>query len=148
MQTGNVLMSILTDGDRTVVEAALHTYRHRSVPAIASSSREPGDKSDPKIGEALAIARALRKIASKLEREAGGTMKHREDTKKHAREIGKAEADANAYAPPPWFPPANLALPCGCTDTAHAAKQFGNCSHFANNGVSETRHLTKGWPVK
>lgn len=91
MKRGNVNIEIATDGSRTVVEAAFHTYLHHSITATASSSRERGDKSDKKIGEALAVARALRKIADKLEHEARGTMKHREDCKKHAEEIAEAK---------------------------------------------------------
>ena len=87
MNTGTVHLSILTDGDRTVVEASLHTYLNPSIPVVASSGREPGDKTDPEIGEALAVARALRKIANRLEKKAAGTMKHRESIAEHRRQL-------------------------------------------------------------
>lgn len=87
MKRGNVDIHIATDGSRTVVEAYLHTYLHKSVTAAGSSSRDPQDKADKKTGEALAVARALRHLAAKLERQAYGEMKHREDCARHAREI-------------------------------------------------------------
>jgi len=89
VKTGNVHLAVLTDGDRTVVEATLHTYLNLSVTAAGSSSREPGDKPDPQTGEALAVARALRRIAAKLERQARGKMKHQESVKAHREEIAK-----------------------------------------------------------
>lgn len=89
MKRGNVDIHIATDGSRTVVEAYLHTYLHKSVTAYGSSARDPQDKTDRKIGEALAVARALRKIAAKLERQAHGKMKHREDCARHAAEIAE-----------------------------------------------------------
>jgi hypothetical protein len=92
MKNGFVDIRILSDGDRTVVEAALHTYKYPSVVGTGSAGREPGDKADPKIGEALAVARALRSIAGGLERQAHGTMKHREDNKKHKLEIAESNA--------------------------------------------------------
>jgi uncharacterized protein DUF1876 len=86
MHTGNIHINILTDGNRTVAEASLHTYAAH-VTGNGSSGREPGDKSDPKIGENLAIARALRKIANRLEKKAAGTMKHRESIAEHHRQL-------------------------------------------------------------
>lgn len=83
MKLRSVDIKILTDGDRTVAEACLYPC----VEGVGSSSRDRADKSDPEIGEALAVARALRKIAAKLERQAAGMMKHREDIKAHRQEI-------------------------------------------------------------
>lgn len=95
---GIVQLTILSDGDRTVVEAALHTYRNPSVTATGSSGREPVDKSDPHVGENLAVARALRSIANRLERQAQGYLRHAESNKAHKEEIaakkGKLTADA------------------------------------------------------
>jgi hypothetical protein len=87
MRYGKVNYQAATDGDRTVVEASLLFADELVINSVGSAGREPGDKSDPKIGEALAVARALRSIASRLERQAKGTMKHREDIQRHRAEL-------------------------------------------------------------
>lgn len=93
MQTANVQIYIHGDGDRTVVEARYTSYNFTTVPVTASAGREPGDKSDRQIGEAVAAARALRKIAKRLEKQAAGKMKHKEDNAKHALEIFQAKQE-------------------------------------------------------
>jgi len=87
MKSAAVQLSLLSDGDRTVVEAAYHSYQFPSIVASASSGREPGDKSNEKIGEALAVARALRSLANRLERQAQGALRHAESNKAHKEEI-------------------------------------------------------------
>lgn len=87
MKVASVPLTIMSDGDRTVVEARYHSYEIFVPAVMASSSREPGDKTDPMVGEAKAVARALRKLAKRLEKRADGTIKHREDIKQHAAEI-------------------------------------------------------------
>lgn len=87
MKSAAVQLSFLSDGDRTVVEAAYHSYHFPSVYSKASSGREPGDKSNERIGEALAAARVLRSLAAKLERQATGAMRHAETNRQHAEEI-------------------------------------------------------------
>lgn len=115
-KNGVVQLRMMTDGNRTVAEAVLHTYQHPSTAAVASSARERGDESDEKIGEALAVARALRKIASKLEKQAAGTMKHREDNKAHARDIkakkGLKRLAEMAAVAGPSYPPPVAKCPC------------------------------------
>lgn len=78
---GVVQLSALSDGSRTVAEATLHTYRHPALSGTGSSGREPGDKADAGIGEDLALARALRSLAARLERQANGRCKHRADVR-------------------------------------------------------------------
>lgn len=117
-KNGVVQLRMMTDGDRTVAEAVLHTYQHPSTAAVASSGRERGDESDEKIGEALAIARALRSLASKLEKQAAGKMKHREDCKAHARDIKakmglKRLAEMAAVTGPAMYPPPVEKCLCG-----------------------------------
>jgi len=94
MYLANVSISFLTDGDRTVFEGAYHSSNFPAVRATGSSSREPGDKSDVAVGEALAAARFLRSLAAKLEKQANGTVKHREDIKAHRAQIAAAVAAA------------------------------------------------------
>lgn len=103
MKRGNVDIKILSDGNRTVAEAALHTYLHPSVEGRGSSSREPGDKSNAQIGEAFAIARALRSLAAHLERQAKGKMKHADEIKRHAAEIAASDNRYRLMAPPALF---------------------------------------------
>lgn len=93
MKTFVVRLSLMSDGDRTVVEAshfenlmtgaALVTY------GKGSAGREPGDKSDAQVGEWLAQARALRSVAARLERQAKGRMAHTEEIKRHRAEVAK-----------------------------------------------------------
>ena len=87
MYTASVSLSRLTDGDRTVVEGAYHSYSFPSVPTRGSAGREPGDKPDAEIGELLATARALKSLAAKLEKRAKGKMRHKEEIARHKAEI-------------------------------------------------------------
>ena len=96
MQVANVSMSIHSDGDRTVVEASYHSYEFPAIHANASSGREPGDKTDRVVGEALAVSRALEKISKKLAKQAAGRIKHKEDNAKHALEIFEAQQNTDA----------------------------------------------------
>lgn len=98
MHQGNIVFSVLTDGSRTVVEAALLHADSREVvlSATGSSGRDPGDKTDPAVGVGLATARALSSLAKRIERQANGRVKHNEDIAEHRRQI------KDAPAPPVW----------------------------------------------
>jgi len=91
--TTQIRVTTMSDGDRTVAKAVvIDLNRLPSIIAgMGSSSRERGDKADREVGENLALARALRSLASKLEKQAAGKIKHREDCKEHAREIQSKE---------------------------------------------------------
>jgi hypothetical protein len=49
--------------------------------ATGSSKRERGDSYDPEIGELLATARALHKMAARMERKARGRIRHADKAK-------------------------------------------------------------------
>ena len=90
MDVANISLIVLSDGgDRTVVEASYHPLNDElpTTRATGSSGREPGDKTDRAVGEALAVQRALVNLGKKLERQAAGRMKHREDIARHHQEI-------------------------------------------------------------
>lgn len=89
MKSLNGSVYIMSDGNRTVATAELFNfYRAETVfMGKGSSGREPGDKPDAAIGEDLAVARALRSLASKLERRAAGRMRHVESIKAHKEQI-------------------------------------------------------------
>lgn len=93
---GVVQLVHLSDGSRTVAEATLHTYRHPALSGRGSSGREPGDRTDAGIGEDLALARALRSLAAKLERQANGRMKHAADCRAHRRQLAERKAKKKA----------------------------------------------------
>lgn len=88
MKTIEISVYVLSDGNRTNAEAQLEAD-DLTVLAYGkgSSSREPGDKADPVVGENLAVARALASLAKKLERRANGRMRHVETVKAHHEQI-------------------------------------------------------------
>lgn len=93
----NIAISVyvLSDGNRTNAEAQLEAD-DLTVLAVGngSSSREPGDKADPLIGENLAVARALSSLAKKMERRANGRMRHAEAVKAHREQIKLKNQDS------------------------------------------------------
>jgi hypothetical protein len=100
----------MTDGTRTTAEAVLTTgwpVDLLTATGTGSSGRERGDKFDETVGDDLAIARALRSLAARLERRARGKVNHAESIKVHKAEI--AARKAAEYEPPqtdgePKFP--------------------------------------------
>lgn len=96
-----VSVTAVTDGSRTVAEAVLTTaYPHSPLATGAGSSgREPGDKYDAQTGSELAIARALRSMAARLERRARGRVSHAESVKAHKAEIAERAAEIAARTP-------------------------------------------------
>lgn len=71
--THTVRVTVLTDPDASVAQAVLTAdsdpYQTQMV-ATGSARRTPSDKPDPEIGRLLAMARALRKTANRLETQA------------------------------------------------------------------------------
>jgi Rv2632c-like len=63
--------SIVTDGDVT-----LATFTLDDVTVAASARRDPHDKHNPDTGADLALARALGKMARRLERRGNGAVRH------------------------------------------------------------------------
>jgi hypothetical protein len=84
----NVTIVVISDKDATVARAAMD-----NITATASAKREPGDKPDAVIGADLATARALARLAAKLERRARGRIRNADAIKTHRRE--RAEAARN-----------------------------------------------------
>jgi hypothetical protein len=76
-QSPKIAVIVVTDADAAVALAAIG-----DISVTASSKREPGDRADPKIGSDLAVARALRKLARRLERRANGAVRQSQ----HVRE--------------------------------------------------------------
>lgn len=101
MHLNYVNVSLLSDGTRTVAEV---TYDRDREPVVVrahgSAGVCPGDRPDYQVGEDLAVARALRNLAGRLERQASGASKHEEDCREHARQIEHAKAEA-AVLPEP-----------------------------------------------
>lgn len=118
MKQANIHILVLNDGDRTVAEANLAAIYGGDAPEIrpttrsGSAARQPGDKADEMVGDNLAVARALRSLAAKLERQANGKMRNNESNKAHREQIRAAKAGVLApvptptpqgyYAPPAW----------------------------------------------
>ncbi len=123
-----VQVKLLSDRDRSVAEAHLVAdarYGLAGVTVRGSSGREPGDKANPVVGENLAVARALRSLANRLERQATGAMKMAESNRQHKEEIArrgllkKLAEGTGGRGPIQWtedtapsvFPPGTFGLP-------------------------------------
>ena len=81
---GNVTLVTLTMGDLTV---------------LGSAKRGPGDKNNPQIGADLAMVRALRVLAGKLERRANGAVQHAEWVKSDRRRRAAVPASRRRRSP-------------------------------------------------
>lgn len=55
------------------------------VHAAGAAKRHPSDRFDRRVGEALAIGRALQVLGRRLERRAKGVVKHRDDMREQRR---------------------------------------------------------------
>jgi len=103
MRVLNINIVIASDGTRTVAEAALNDPDDELFTPMAqgegSSARERGDKADQVTGDELAIARALRCMAARLERQAHGRINHAESVKAHRAQIAEQKASAQATEP-------------------------------------------------
>lgn len=84
MKRSVLYITIASASDATVATAELG-----DVTLTASAKREPGDRPDAAIGQNLATARVLVKVARRLERGARGRIKHADDVKT-ARRAAKA----------------------------------------------------------
>lgn len=63
-------IAVLTDGNATVAVAEMG-----GIQVAGSAKRDPCDRNDRDVGADLATARALRKLAGRLERRANGAVK-------------------------------------------------------------------------
>lgn len=83
-----VQVQVLADQDAAVAAVqASHWDAELGHPVATrttgSSKRERGDAHDPEVGELLAVSRALRKLADKLEKKAGSRMRHLASIRAH-----------------------------------------------------------------
>jgi hypothetical protein len=88
----DVSVIVVQDKDVTVARAALD-----GITVTASARREPGDRPDAGIGADLATARALARLASKLERRVRGRVRHAESIKAD-RQARKLSSDPGLIA--------------------------------------------------
>jgi hypothetical protein len=89
------VVSIVTDGDVT-----LATFTLDDVTVAASARRDPHDKHNPDTGADLALARALHKMARRLERRGNGAVRHA-DWVRAQRAERRALAAVGVQAGPP-----------------------------------------------
>lgn len=66
---------LAVDDNATVAVIKAEISDGKFVTVTASAKREPGDEFDPQVGSDLATARALRKIADKIERQHRNVLK-------------------------------------------------------------------------
>ncbi len=97
-----VSVSVMTDPDATVATATLAAdpYSAPILRKTGSSKRMPGDSYDPETGTALAVARALHRLANDLEKKAGGRVRHAEDARLQ-RAIRRLEKRGTGVTLPP-----------------------------------------------
>ena len=82
---------ILSDNDATVARVLYQTGKTH-VHVTGSSKRERGDSYDRETGEALALARALEKLAAKLAKKAQGRIRHADSVRRHREQIAAKRA--------------------------------------------------------
>lgn len=96
-------IGVMTDPDATVATATLSAdgYGPPLVVKTGSSKRTPGDDYDTETGTAYAVARALRRIAGTLEKQAGGRVKQADEIRKHrkARTMNRMPAPESSLPP-------------------------------------------------
>lgn len=95
-------LNVHQDADVTLAQVSYAGTDDNSIQVSGSARREPGDASVPSIGEALATARALEKLAAKLRKKAQGEMNtaayHRKQReKKRARTAMQPPMDATEH---------------------------------------------------
>ncbi len=84
----DVRVSIMHDPDATVATAELNAtgqpYATPLLKTTGSSKRTPGDEpDDPEVAVQYAVARALRKMAAKIEKDAAGKVRHADSNRAH-----------------------------------------------------------------
>lgn len=84
-----VRISVMHDPDATVATAELNASGQPLLTTTGSSKRTPGDTDDPEVAAQYAIARALRKMAAKTEKDASGKVRHSDSVREH-RAKGKS----------------------------------------------------------
>lgn len=84
MNAPRAITLVVTSDDSDVTIARLWL---EGLEVTAFSKRERGDTFDAALGEQLAVARALRKMADKLERKANGRMRMLDSIRRHKAEI-------------------------------------------------------------
>lgn len=89
------------DPDATVATAELNAsgqpYATPLLKTTGSSKRTPGDTDDPEVAAQYAIARALRKMAAKMEKDANGKVRHSDSVREHrATAKGKSRKPSGA----------------------------------------------------
>lgn len=96
-----VSVTVLSDHAATVARVTYDSVdgSSASVSATGSSKREPGDDYDPETGRLLATARALEKLAGRLNRKAAGRVRNAAAIKGHHEEIRRRQA--GGYPRPP-----------------------------------------------
>lgn len=84
-----VSISVLSDHAATVARVTYASVYGTGIPvsATGSSKREPGDDYDPETGRLLATARALERLAGRLNRKAAGRIRSAAAIKGHHEEI-------------------------------------------------------------
>ena len=66
VQRWQVDINLYEDGDTTTAEAVLHTPAPRALKSRGTAHRHPADPDVPEIGDEIAAAHALRRLASHL----------------------------------------------------------------------------------
>lgn len=95
-------IGVMTDPDATVATATLSGdgYGPALLVKTGSSKRTPADAYDTETGTAYAIARALRRIAGTLEKQAGGRVKQADEIRKHRKSRTMSKVRAGSTLPP------------------------------------------------
>lgn len=96
-------IGVMTDPDATVATATLSAdgYGPALLTKTGSSKRTPADDYDTETGTAYAIARALRRIAGTLEKQAGGRVKQADEIRRHRRSRTMSRVKAPESSLPP-----------------------------------------------